>query len=143
MNEDQLYDAAEREMDLYRAEITRITAARDEYRDNAVLHVRERNEARADRDDYAARLRAADQSWTKVAAERDRLRELLDEIGVMAANAPEDGDSFGLLETIAMRIAAASVPDTTPIDEWPDPSAGSRRDATDAQALHDSPGSDL
>ncbi len=29
MNEDQLYDAAEREMDLYRAEITRITAERD------------------------------------------------------------------------------------------------------------------
>jgi alkanesulfonate monooxygenase SsuD/methylene tetrahydromethanopterin reductase-like flavin-dependent oxidoreductase (luciferase family) len=38
--------------------------------------------------------------------ERDRLRELLDEIGVMAANAPEDGDSFELLEEIAMRIAA-------------------------------------
>jgi len=49
------------------------------------------------------------------------LRELLDEIGVMAANAPEDGDSYGLLEEIAMRIAAAGVPDTTPIDEWPDP----------------------
>lgn len=40
-------------------------------------------------------------------AERDRYRELLDEIGVMAANAPEDGDSFGLLEEIAMRIAGA------------------------------------
>jgi hypothetical protein len=45
------------------------------------------------------------------------LRELLDEIGVMAANAPEDGDSFGLLEEIAMRIAAVGIPD----DEWPDP----------------------
>jgi hypothetical protein len=53
--------------------------------------------------------------------ERDRLRELLDEIGVMAANAPEEGDSFGLLEEIAMRIAAVDVPDSTPIDEWPDP----------------------
>lgn len=29
MNEDQMYDAAEREVDLYRAEITRITAERD------------------------------------------------------------------------------------------------------------------
>lgn len=44
----------------------------------------------------------------------DALRELLDEIGVMAANAPEDGDSFGLLEEIAMRIAAAGVPDSAP-----------------------------
>lgn len=49
------------------------------------------------------------------------LRGLLDEIGVMAANAPEDGDSFGLLEQIAMRIAAIDVPDTTPLGEWPDP----------------------
>jgi hypothetical protein len=32
VNEDQLYDAAEREMDLYRAEVTRITAERDELR---------------------------------------------------------------------------------------------------------------
>jgi septal ring factor EnvC (AmiA/AmiB activator) len=93
-----MYDAAEREMDLYRAEIARITAQRDE--------------ARADRDDYAVRLKAADQSWTRLAAERDRLRELLDEIGVTAANAPEDGDSFGLLEEIAMRIAAADVATT-------------------------------
>ncbi len=53
--------------------------------------------------------------------ERDRYRELLDEVGVMAANAPEDGDSFGVLEQIAMRIAAVDVPDTTPLDEWPDP----------------------
>jgi len=68
----------------------------------------------AERDDYAARLRATDQSWAKVAAECDRLRDLLDEIGVMAANAPEDGDSFGVLEEIAMRVAAASVPDATP-----------------------------
>jgi hypothetical protein len=105
VNEDQLHDAAEREMDLYRAEVTRISAERDE--------------ARAGRDDYAARPRAADKSWTRVAAGRDNLRELLDEIGVMAANAPEGGDSFGVLEEIAMRIAAAGVPDTTPIDEWP------------------------
>jgi hypothetical protein len=68
-------------------------------------------------------------------AERDELRELLDDIGVTAANAPEDGDSFGLLEQIAMRIAAADVP----IEEWPD----SARDALDAQTLHDSPGEDL
>jgi hypothetical protein len=49
------------------------------------------------------------------------LRALLDGIGVMAANAPEDGDSFGLLEEIAMRVAAAGVPDSTPAGEWPDP----------------------
>jgi hypothetical protein len=48
-------------------------------------------------------------------AEREKLRELLDEIGVMAANAPEDGDSFGVLEEITMRIAAVDLPDTTPV----------------------------
>lgn len=50
----------------------------------------------------------------EVIAQRDELRELLDEIGVTAANVPEDGDSFGLLEEIAMRIGAAGVPDSTP-----------------------------
>lgn len=59
MNEDQQYDAAEREMDLYRAEITRITAQRDE--------------ARAERDDYAARLKAVDQSLSKPATDADAL----------------------------------------------------------------------
>jgi hypothetical protein len=58
---------------------------------------------------------------TELEVERDKHRELLDEVGVLAANAPEDGDSFGLLEQIAMRIAAVDVPDTTPIDEWPAP----------------------
>jgi len=43
-------------------------------------------------------------------AEIARLRELLDEIGVMAANAPEDEDSFGVCEQIAMRVAAVDVP---------------------------------
>lgn len=43
-------------------------------------------------------------------AELAALRELLDEIGVMAANAPEDGDSFALLEEIAMRIVSAGLP---------------------------------
>jgi hypothetical protein len=89
-------------------------------------------------------------------AERDKYRKLLDEIGVTAANAPEDGDSFGLLEEIAMRIAAAGVPDSTPIGERPDPdnpvtgrtpgaaaAAESARDALEAQSLHDSPGEDL
>lgn len=47
---------------------------------------------------------------TTEAAETQRLHELLDEIGVMAANAPEEGDSFGVLEQIAMRIATADVP---------------------------------
>lgn len=32
MNEDQVYDAAEREMDIYRAQVTRITRERDESR---------------------------------------------------------------------------------------------------------------
>lgn len=50
----------------------------------------------------------------QAASELAALRELLDEIGVMAANAPEDGDSFGLLEEIAMRVAAAGVPDSPP-----------------------------
>jgi hypothetical protein len=44
----------------------------------------------------------------------DRYRGLLDEIGVMAANAPEDGDSFAVLERIAMMAAAADVPDSAP-----------------------------
>lgn len=40
------------------------------------------------------------------------LRELLDEVGVLAANAPEDGDgAFTACEEIAMRIAAADVPE--------------------------------
>jgi len=75
------------------------------------------DEARADRDDYAARLRAADQSWTRLSLERDSLRDLLDEIGVLAANASEDGDPHGLLEEIAMRIAAHGVPGTEPSRE--------------------------
>ncbi len=37
--------------------------------------------------------------------------QLLDEIGVLAANAPEDGDSFAVLEEITMRIAAHGIPD--------------------------------
>jgi hypothetical protein len=44
----------------------------------------------------------------------DHLRDLLDEIGTLAANAPEDGDSFGVLEEIAMQIAAVDVPDSEP-----------------------------
>jgi hypothetical protein len=55
----------------------------------------------------------------------DALRELLDEIGVMAANAPEDGDSFGLLEEITMLIVAAGVPDSTAPGTCPD--CGQRR----------------
>jgi hypothetical protein len=60
----------------------------------------------------AAERKLADD--VKPAPELADLRDLLDEIGVMAANAPEDGDSFGVLEQIAMRIAAADVPDSTP-----------------------------
>ena len=48
MNEDQLYDAAEREMDLYRDEITRLQAEIDRER-AARLHLAgERDEARSD-----------------------------------------------------------------------------------------------
>lgn len=79
-------------------------------------------EAIADRDDYAARLRDTDASWARVAAERDLLRELVDEVGVMAANAPED-DGFAVCEQIAMRIAAADIPDATPTSEQPAPAA--------------------
>ena len=66
----------------------------------------ERDRARAQRDEAKA-------DWREVRYERDKLRELLGEVGGMAANAPEDGDSFGVLEQIAMQIAAASVPDST------------------------------
>jgi hypothetical protein len=69
------------------------------------------SEAEAERDDYAARLKAADQSWTQVATERDGLRELLDDIGTLAANAPEDGDCLAVLEDITMRIAAHGIPE--------------------------------
>lgn len=79
-----------------------------------VLASGELAEAKADRDDYAARLKAADQGWTRLSVERDRLREALEDIGVLAANAPEDGDSFGVLEEIAMRVAAVGVPDSAP-----------------------------
>ena len=48
--------------------------------------------------------------YPELAADRDRLRELLDEVGTLAANAPED-DAFAVCEDIAMRIAAIDVPD--------------------------------
>jgi hypothetical protein len=68
VSDDQVYDAAEREMDLYRAEIDRITAARDEYRDNAILHVRERDEAR--------------EQLRETAADNIRLREVITRAGL-------------------------------------------------------------
>lgn len=40
---------------------------------NLLQMQRERDAARADRDDYAARLKATDDSWAKLAMERDRL----------------------------------------------------------------------
>lgn len=55
-------------------------------------------------------LRARCDDYPELAADRDRLRELLDEIGVKAANADEDGDSFGVLEEITMMIAAHGIP---------------------------------
>lgn len=65
----------------------------------------------------AERLRLErDQARGQLAA----LRELLDEIGVMAANAPEDGDSFGLLEELAMRIAAFGTVDEPDDGRHPD-----------------------
>jgi hypothetical protein len=56
----------------------------------------------------ADRERERDDARAELAA----IRELLDEVGVMAANAPEDGDLFGVLEEIAMRIGAVDVPGT-------------------------------
>jgi hypothetical protein len=61
--------------------------------------------------------RPADERREKVTAagaELARLREVLEEVGVMAANAPEDGDCFAVCEEIAMRIAAHGVPGTAP-----------------------------
>jgi hypothetical protein len=80
-------------------------------------------------------------AWEAVAIESGApelaaLRDLLDEIGVMAANAPEYGNSFGVLEEIAMRIAAAgggividiapapgALLNGIPLDDYPDASA--------------------
>jgi hypothetical protein len=66
-----------------RAELAAVTAARDEYRDNAILHIRERDEARALLADQAdnkaelARLRQQITTTTETAYawrdERDRL----------------------------------------------------------------------
>lgn len=47
-------------------------------------------------------------------AQAARYRDLLDEIGTLAANAPEDGDSFAVLEQIAMMVAAVDVQDSAP-----------------------------
>lgn len=48
--------------------------------------------------------------YWELSAEITKLRELLDEVGTLAANAPED-DAFSVCEDIAMRIAAHGVPD--------------------------------
>jgi hypothetical protein len=63
-----------------------------------------------------------EQSLLGMTTEATELRELLGEIGVMAANAVEDGDSFGLLEEIAMMIGAADVPDEPAEQPKPAPS---------------------
>jgi hypothetical protein len=63
---------------------------------------------------YEADIASLTDQRNRVSETADHLREVLDEIGVMAANAPEDGDSFGVLEEIAMRIAAVDVPDSAP-----------------------------
>lgn len=60
----------------------------------------------------APELAALAQESIRLAAANRMLRELLGEVGVMAANAPEDGDSFAVCEEIAMRVAAAGVPDS-------------------------------
>lgn len=66
-------------------------------------------------------LATAMREANRLSARLVALRELLDDIGVMAANATEDGDSFGLLEQIAFLVAAVDMPDSTPLDDWPDP----------------------
>jgi hypothetical protein len=48
-------------------------AARDEYRDNAILHIRERDEARADRDKLRAKLEAVEGLATVMHREADNL----------------------------------------------------------------------
>jgi hypothetical protein len=74
--------------------------------------VTERREDRAELENQVAR-------GDRLEGQNEDLRSLLDGVGVMAANAPEDGDSFGVLEQIAMRIAAVDVPDSTPLDVRP------------------------
>jgi hypothetical protein len=114
------------------SEISPAQAAYEAYRRAEVSPLRPQAQALALAGREWAALDESDRDWWAAAAtaaidttgledERDKYRELLDEIGVIAANAPEDGDSFGLLEQIAMRIAAIDVPDSTPIEEWPDP----------------------
>ncbi len=62
MNEDQLIGAAEREMDIYRNEIARITAERDN--------------ARAERDELRDQLRARYDDAEKLGVLQDRIGNL-------------------------------------------------------------------
>lgn len=66
------------------------------------------------------RLRAQCDDYPELVADRDRLRAELDDIGTICANAPEDGDSFGLLEELAMRIAAFGTVDEPDDGRHPD-----------------------
>lgn len=66
------------------------------------------------------RLRAQCDDYPELVADRDRLRAELDDIGTICANAPEDGDSFGLLEELAMRIAAFGTVDEPRDGRHPD-----------------------
>jgi hypothetical protein len=72
----------------------------------------------AERDDYAARLRAADQSWTRIAVERDALRERAE--AAEAAKRQAKGDLAGLEDRLAKVIAAALMAERARIRELAD-----------------------
>jgi hypothetical protein len=50
----------------------------------------------------------------RLRAQAARYRDRLTQVGTLAANADEDGDLFGLLQDIAMKVAAVDVPDSAP-----------------------------
>jgi hypothetical protein len=72
----------------------------------------------AERDDYAARLRAADQSWTRIAVERDNLRERLE--AAEAAKRAAKGELAALENRLAQAIAAALMAERARIRELAD-----------------------
>jgi hypothetical protein len=72
----------------------------------------------AERDDYAARLRAADQSWTRIAVERDALRERAE--AAEAAKRAAKGELAALENRLAQAIVAALMAERARIRELAD-----------------------